>query len=333
MKPVDAILLLSFGGPESTEDVVPFLRRVTAGRGVPDNRLQEVAKQYESNGGKSPINEQNRLLLDAVRQELANRGTTLPMYFGNRNWHPLVEETVAKMQADGVEHAACFVTSAFSSYSGCRQYKEDIARAQSVIDNAPTITKVRQFFNHPGFINAMAENLKAALDAMGESKEEAVVAFTAHSIPTALASTCRYQAQLDEAARLVMKAAGAANNFDVVFQSRSGAPQTPWLEPDINDHLHKLHANGHGSVVIAPLGFISDHQEVIYDLDTVAMATASSLGLVAQRVPTVGVAPSFVRGVADLLEEVIHNRAPAALGSLGVVGCQGPACCPAPMRH
>lgn len=333
MTAVDAVLYLSFGGPESMQDVMPFLERVTAGRNIPTERIAEVASQYEATGGKSPINDQNREVIAAVGRELTTRGVDLPIYFGNRNWDPLIEDTLKQMSADGVQHAACFVTSAFSSYSGCRQYKQDIERAQRTIGkDAPTITKVRQFFNHPGFIESMAANLRESLKDLGNHQYDAAIAFTAHSIPLVMAETSRYEAQLQEAARLILNSCGLNNRFDVVFQSRSGPPSVPWLQPDISDHLRAISAEGFTAVAIAPLGFVTDHQEVRYDLDVLAMQTAEELGLKATRVPSVGKSKPFIEAIGDLLMEVIDGQAPKTCGSMGVVSCLGPTCCPPPSR-
>ncbi len=302
--PYDALLVLSFGGPERSADVVPFLRNVTAGRNVPDERLVEVAKQYELFGGRSPINDQCRSLISALTTELADHAIQLPIYWGNRNWEPFLSDTVQQMASDGIKRAAVFVTSAFGSYSGCRQYRENLVEAQSQVDGAPQLEKLRLFYNHPGFIEPLANNLIASL--AERPVPDRRIVFTAHSIPSSMAQSCSYQAQLEEAARLVVIQADLDPEFDLVFQSRSGPPSMPWLEPDVNDHLHHLASRGTTAVAVVPLGFISDHMEVLFDLDTQAADTASELGLDYIRVPTVGVAPRFISMIRELLQEQIN---------------------------
>ncbi len=322
----DALLLLSFGGPEHPDDVLPFLRNVTRGRNVPDERLAEVAEQYALFGGRSPINDQCRALKSAIEADLAASGLDLPVYWGNRNWHPFLADTVEQMAADGIERALVFVTSAFGSYSGCRQYREDLAGAtESVGDRAPELTKLRLYFNHPGFIEPLAENLSRSLAASTEATGDRAIVFTAHSIPTSMAAGCDYESQLVEAARLVATAAGATDRWDVVYQSRSGPPAIPWLEPDVNDHLADLADRGVERVVIVPLGFVSDHMEVMFDLDTQARETAARLGLSFTRVPTVGTDPRFVAMVRQLIEERLAD------GPRLVIGTQAawPDLCPA----
>jgi len=342
---VDAFLLLSFGGPLGPEDVMPFLRRVTQGRGVPDERLAEVAAHYQHFGGVSPITAQNEALVAAIGSELSHRGTDLPMYFGNRNWHPFVEDTVARMAADGVRHALVLTTSATGSYSGCRQYREDLARATAVVNgqgpgSAPALTKLRHYFDLPGFIEANANAVRTALRELGpDLADEARLIFTAHSIPLSMNETAGpsgglYLAQHQATARLVAEAVrGAGAQFDLVWQSRSGSPQVPWLEPDINDHLRQLATTGQRAVVVAPTGFISDHVEVVWDLDKQAQATAGELGLHMRRAATAGVDPAFVSGLVDLIEEQLTGREPAFSSELGICGWQCPSdCCPAPVR-
>jgi ferrochelatase len=313
-----AVLVLSFGGPEGPDDVMPFLRQVTRGRDVPDERLAVVASQYQQFGGRSPINDQNRALIEALRVELEASGHDLPIYWGNRNWHPFVNETVATMAADGITEGLVFATSAFGSYSGCRQYQEDLRRASETTGpDAPTLEKLRLFYNHPGFIEPMAANLAALMTAEHLGARARIV-FTAHSIPQSMASSCDYTTQLEEAAALVMSAAGIGEGFDLVFQSRSGPPSIPWLEPDINDHLVELDHGGISEVVVVPLGFISDHMEVIFDLDTQAKATADRLGMTMHRVPTVGAHPRFVTMIRELIEErLTPGRQRLALGRFG----------------
>ena len=316
----DALLVVSFGGPEGTDDVMPFLANVLRGRNVPESRMREVAHHYELFGGVSPINEQNRRLIAAVRAELEARGPRLPVYWGNRNWGPFLADALAQMRADGVGRALAFVTSAYSSYSGCRQYREDIERARAEVGaGAPAVDKLRVFYNHPGFVGPNAENLRAALGQIpADRRDRARVAFTAHSIPLSMSEGCDYHAQLNETCRLV--AAGAdAERWRLVFQSRSGPPAQPWLEPDICDHLRALRAEGVRDVVVHPVGFISDHMEVIYDLDTEARQVAEEIGLNLIRAATVGTHPEFVSMIRELITErtdggAVERRALGAFG-------------------
>ena len=284
---------------------MPFLRNVTRGRNVPDERLAEVATQYEQFGGRSPINDQCRDLIGALKTELAANGPDLPIYWGNRNWQPFVEDTVATMATDGIANALVFTTSAFGSYSGCRQYRQDLQRAaEAAGPNAPRLQKLRLFYNHPGFIEPLAQNLVGAIGADQPNPDTHRVVFTAHSIPATMAAACSYETQLNEAAGLTMAAAGYDGlPFDLVYQSRSGPPHIPWLTPDINDHLAKLSADGIGAVTIVPIGFVSDHMEVMFDLDTQAAETAADLGLELTRVPTVGIAPRFITMIRELIAE------------------------------
>ncbi len=292
---------------------MPFLRNVTRGRGVPDERLAVVARQYALFGGRSPLNDQCRELLAALRAELDTHGIDLPLYWGNRNWNPFLADTVAAMAADGVTEALVLATSAFGTYSGCRQYREDLERAAAAVNGdgsgpgAPRMSKLRLFYNHPGFIEAAADRLVAALSGEAPAAGDRLV-FTAHSIPRSMAAGCSYAEQLSEAAGLVVEAAGWAGiPHDIVFQSRSGPAQVPWLGPDVNDHLRALAAaGGTDRVVLVPLGFLSDHMEVVFDLDTQARATAAELGLELVRVPTVGSHPRFVAGLRELIEERLH---------------------------
>ncbi|WP_375475901.1 ferrochelatase [uncultured Jatrophihabitans sp.] len=339
----DALLVLSFGGPEGPDDVMPFLRNVTAGRGIPDVRLVEVAAHYQHFDGVSPINEQNRALIAALRIEFAENGIGLPIYWGNRNWAPFATEAVAEMRADGVRRALVFATSATSSYSGCRQYREDMARAQRETgDDAPELVKLRHFFDHPGFIAANADGLRAALARLpAELRDDARLVFTAHSIPTSMNDTsgpCAdglYARQQLETARLVAEAVrGAGAEFDLAWQSRSGPPQVPWLEPDVNDHVRELAARGARAVVVAPTGFVSDHIEVRWDLDNEAAETAAELNLAFARAATANTHPAFVSAIRELVEERLSGAAPRALGRLGLCGVDCPTgCCPAPQRR
>jgi ferrochelatase len=311
----DAVLLLSFGGPEGMDDVLPFLENVTRGRGVPRERLLEVAHHYERFAGVSPINEQNRALIDALEPELRARGVELPIYFGNRNWHPFLTDTLREMHDDGVRRALAVLTSAYSSYSGCRQYREDLFRAQEEVGpNAPEVPRLRMFFNHPGFVEANVDRVRAALSTLPDGPVH--IAFTAHSIPVAMAKGCAYEVQLRETARLVAEAVGV-DDWAVVYQSRSGPPHVPWLEPDVSTHLAALADRGMRTVVLAPTGFISDHVEVLYDLDVEARETAERLGLTVARAETAGTHPAFVAGLAGaIVERITEGAGRAAIGRL-----------------
>ncbi len=298
----DAVLVVSFGGPEGMDDVIPFLENVTRGRNVPRERLDEVAHHYELFDGVSPINGQNRALIAALRSELDEHGIGLPIYFGNRNWDPLLADTLREMAADGIERALAFLTSAYSSYSGCRQYREDIFNAQQAVGPAaPEVLRTRAFFNHPGWIDANADHVRSALASFGDGSG-VHLAFTAHSIPTAMARVCRYEDQLRESARLVADAVGVSDTA-VVYQSRSGPPHVPWLEPDILDHLEATAQRGVKKVVISPIGFVSDHLEVLYDLDVEARDRARELDLELVRASSASTHPSFVAMIRSLIEE------------------------------
>ena len=332
----DALLLLSFGGPERPEDVIPFLENVLRGRNVPRERLMQVSEHYYSFGGKSPINDQNRALISAIAAEFSRQGPTLPVYWGNRNWHPLLADTLRQMTDDGVRRALAFVTSAYSSYSGCRQYLDDIEVAREQVgSDAPEVHKLRVFFNHPGFIGPMAENVRTALSQLPEAEREAAeLVYTAHSIPLSMAQSSRYVEQLKEAARLVSRELGR-DRWTLVYQSRSGPPSQPWLEPDICDFLRELAASGRSRAsVVAPIGFISDHLEVVYDLDTEARAVAEEAGLKMVRAATVGVHPDFVRMIRELVLERLDENVPRrSLGDLGLRPDVCPSdCCPRPQR-
>ena len=331
----DAVLVVSFGGPERSEDVIPFLENVVRGRGVPRDRLLEVAEHYYSFGGRSPINDQNRALISALREELAAKGPHLPIYFGNRNWHPMLPDTLRTMARDGVRRALAIVTSAFSSYSGCRQYRENIVDAIAAVgDSAPRVDKIRAFFNHPGFILSMAGRVRAALSKFGASdRAGARLLFTAHSIPLSMAHTCDYVAQLREASRLVSEQVGN-DNWELVFQSRSGPPTQPWLEPDICDRIDSLGAEGLTHVCAVPIGFLSDHVEVAYDLDSEAAARANAAGISLVRAETVGTCPVFVSAVADLIRERVQDGSErSCIGEWPAWPDECPAdCCPRPQR-
>ena len=303
----DALLVLSFGGPEGEADVLPFLENVTRGRNVPRERLLEVAEHYLHFGGISPINAQNRSLIAALEKELATHGPALPIYFGNRNWHPFVTDTLVQMRQDGVRRALVFVTSAFSSWSGCRQYREDVIRALETLggDEGPVFDKIRVFYNHPGFIEPMIELTEAALEQIPAPRRDAAeIVFTAHSIPSEMARHCAYELQLMDAARIIAGALGT-ERYRLAYQSRSGSPRVPWLEPDILAELTALHAADVSDVVVVPLGFVSDHMEVLFDLDHEAMEHAAGLGMTMIRAGTVGTHPRFVTMIRELIEERI----------------------------
>ena len=325
--PYDAILIVSFGGPEGMDDVMPFLENVLRGRNVPRERMLGVAKHYELFGGVSPINGQNRKLIAALERELETNGPHLPVYFGNRNWHPLLAETLGKMRDHGVKDALAFVTSAYSSYSSCRQYLEDIERARAALGaDAPRVEKLRAFYNHPGFIEANLANIQTALERIPqEQRAEAQLVFTAHSIPESMARNCDYEAQLQETSSLVAAALGT-EKWKLVFQSRSGSPAQPWLGPDVCDYLRELPATGIKDAVVAPIGFVSDHMEIIYDLDTEAMALCRELGLNMIRAATAGTHPAFIAMIRELIMERIDPETPRR--SLGINGPRGNACQP-----
>jgi protoporphyrin/coproporphyrin ferrochelatase len=336
MPAYDAFLLVSFGGPEGPDDVMPFLRNVTRGRGVPPERLAEVAEHYRAFGGVSPINSQCRDLLAAVRADFAAGGLSLPLYWGNRNWSPYLADTVRAMAADGVHRALAFVTSAYSSYPSCRQYLDDIERARAAAGpRAPRIDKIRRFFNHPGFIEPFADHARAALARLpGDVREEAHLVFTAHSIPVAMAEASgpsggrRYVAELTEAAHLIAeRIVGSRHPWTLAYQSRSGPPSVPWLEPDVRDHLAELAKSGTTAVVVVPVGFVSDHMEVRHDLDVEAARTAESLGLAFARAATPGTHPRFASMITELVRERMGGGQAAALGTMGVPSHVCPADC------
>jgi ferrochelatase len=331
--PYDALMLVSFGGPEKPDDVVPFLENVTRGRGIPRERLEEVGEHYFLFGGRSPINDQNREFLAAIREDLRASGLDLPVYWGNRNWDPYLTDTVRQMKEDGVRRAACLVTSAYSSYSGCRQYRENLADAvASVGEGAPRLDRLRHYFNHPGFVEPMVDATLAALAELDEDvRHDAHILFVTHSIPLAMndasgpdggAYVAQHRSVAETIGEHVRQETGHRYASELVYCSRSGAPHVPWLEPDVNDHLESLARKGVPGVVLVPIGFVSDHMEVVYDLDTEARATAEKLELGFVRAATAGVDPRFVRMVRDLLlERAAVERgeevARATEGSLG----------------
>jgi ferrochelatase len=341
MPDYDAFLLLSFGGPEGPDEVMPFLENVTRGRGIPPERLAEVAEHYQAYGGVSPINGQCRDMLAAIKAA----GLDLPAYWGNRNWHPFLEDTVRQMADDGVRRAVAFVTSAYSSYSACRQYRDDIERAVEAIGpRSPKIDKIRPYFNHPGFIEPFAANTAAALATLpADVRDDARLVFTAHSVPVGMAAVSgsvsagtampqavggRYAAELAEAARLItQRVRGESAGFDLVWQSRSGPPSAPWLEPDICDHLRALASDGVSAAVVVPVGFVSDHMEVIHDLDTEARSVAESLGMGFARAAAPGSSQRFAQMVRELVAERTAGEPGEALGAFGPAAGDCPADC------
>jgi len=349
MPDYDAFLLVSFGGPEGPGEVMPFLRNVTRGRGIPDERLAAVAEHYYAVGGVSPINQQCRDLIAALREQFPAAGLDLPIYWGNRNWDPYLTGTVATMAADGVRRAVAFVTSAYSSFSSCRQYLDDLDRARAEVPGAPVIDKVRRYFNHPGFIEPFAAGARAALEQLPPAaREQAPLVFTAHSVPLTMATASgphqadgtpvagppggRYVEELTEACRLIAeRVPGSGRPWQLVYQSRSGPPSQPWLEPDVLDHLGDLAKQGAPGAVIVPVGFVSDHMEVKHDLDTEAAEVAGDLGLPLARAATPWYHPQFRELVIDLVRERLEDRPDAdraALGSLGPSTDQcPPGCC------
>lgn len=318
--PYDSFLLVSFGGPEGPEDVTPFLENVLRGKNVPRERMLQVVEHYQQFGGVSPINEQNRQLIAAVREEFRRTGIELPIYWGNRNWHPLLPDALRQMRDDGRRRALAFFTSMFSSYSGCRQYRENIAGAQEQVgEGTPAVEKIRFGFNHPGFIEAVTERTAAAIEQLAAiDANDVTILFTAHSVPQSMADHCDYEKQLRESCRLVGDGI-TCRDWRLVFQSRSGPPQQAWLEPDICDAISAGQATGaFRAVVIVPLGFISDHIEVLFDLDSEALQLCERLGLPARRAATVGTHPAFVRMIAQLvLERLEPTGDRPALGDLG----------------
>jgi ferrochelatase len=315
----DALLLVSFGGPEGRADVLPFLENVLRGKNVPRARMLEVAEHYYRFDGVSPINQQNRELIAALAAELTKLGPNLPIYWGNRNWHPLLTDTLRRMAGDGVRRALALVTSAYSSYSSCRQYREDIDRACAALGpTAPAVDKIRPYFNHPGLIETFVARVREALSAVPPARHATTrLVFTAHSIPSAMAATCEYERQLGEVVRLVTQTVGGFPAA-LVYQSRSGPPSQPWLAPDIGDHLREVHAGGETTdVVVVPIGFMSDHMEVVYDLDCEARELCESLGLHMVRARTPGTHPRYLAALRELIRERTDDAERQAVGQLG----------------
>jgi ferrochelatase len=314
----DALLYVSFGGPERPEDVMPFLDNVVRGRDVPRERLLEVAEHYYDNGGRSPINGHNRALIAALEASLADAGVDLPILWGNRNWDPDLTDALEQARAAGHDRLLAFVTSAYSSYSGCRQYREDLATAQAEVGSPATIDKIRVFFNHPGFVVAQTDHVREALATLDATvRDTARLVFVTHSLPTAMARHSDYVAQHYEAARLVAAGLDQRHDWDLVYCSRSGPPQVPWLEPDVGDHLAHLRKDGVEAVVVVPIGFVADHMEVIHDLDVEAREVADDVGLAMARAGTVGTHPAFVAGVRDLILERLRGAPRQAAGTMG----------------
>lgn len=333
----DAIVVVGFGGPEKPDDVIPFLENVLRGRNVPRERMLEVAEHYYHFGGVSPINEQTRELIDALRPELESSGIALPVYWGNRNWHPMLEDTFQQMSDNGVRRALALVLAAYGSYSSCRQYKEDIERAQAAVNGpVPQVDKIRLFYNHPDFIAANVDHLRQALNELpAEARDSAQIAFTAHSIPNSMAAGCGYVEQLHETCRLIAEALEwNSDRWALVYQSRSGRPQDPWLEPDICDYVRTLKDEGASGVVIAPIGFLSDHMEVMFDLDEEARDVCREIDLPMTRARTVGVHPTFITMLRKLMQERIDPQVEhEAIGQFGPREQCPPGCCPPPPRR
>ncbi len=321
----DALLVLSFGGPEGEDDVIPFLENVTRGRGIPRERLAEVGEHYYHFGGVSPINQQNRELIKNIEAELASRGYDLPVYFGNRNWHPFAEDAAKQLQADGRTNVLVFATSAWGGYSACRQYDEDIVRMREITPEI-TYTKLWQFFGKSKFVNLVAKYVRQAVINAGD--KPGAVLFTAHSVPQAADDAAGgpddanlYSRQVEDAAKLVARRADIFD-YEVVWQSRSGNPATPWLEPDVVDRVRELHEQeGIEHVVVVPIGFITDHMEVVWDLDTELKQACDEMGVTLDRVPTVGLDPEFASLVVDLCERVAVKVAPESISMVTMQGC------------
>ena len=333
----DSIIIISFGGPERMEDVAPFLENVVRGKNVPSERLALVAHHYELVSGKSPVNEQMRHLVAALQEDLRVHGLSLPVYWGNRNWHPYLSDTLAGMQKEGRKKALAFVTSAYSSYSSCRQYLEDIRQARETAGkNAPQIDKIRSYYNHPLFVETDTDHLLSTVSEIADGKKaEMSVAFTAHSIPLSMGGCSRYAAQLEEICALVAAKAGV-EKWQLVYQSRSGPPAAPWLGPDILEHIRKLASESVKHLVIHPLGFVHDNLEIIYDLDYEAQALCAQLGMTMLRVRTACTGAKFV----TLMRELIAERVKATterpfLGTMGPLpdNCLPDCCLPDPGKR
>lgn len=317
-KKFDAIYVVSFGGPEGQDEVMPFLENVLRGKNVPHERMLEVAEHYKHFGGVSPINEQNRNLIDAIKEELASENIDLPVYWGNRNWHPMIQDSLEEMKADGIKCALAFFTSIYSCYSGCRQYRENIMEAQEAIGpDAPEVHKLRMAFNHPLYIEASVDRVRHAFEQIPEERRSKTrFIFTAHSIPLSMAEGCKYSTQLNEACRLIMEAMGSFQ-WDLVYQSRSGPPSQPWLEPDVCDFIENLKKEEDvQDILIMPVGFVSDHMEVLFDLDTEAKELCEELGVNMVRAESVGVHPKFISMIRELILERTSGTEKRAIGNM-----------------
>lgn len=338
----DALLVVGFGGPEGPDEVLPFLRRVTAGRGIPDERLVEVGAHYEHFGGVSPINEFHRRLLRDLTPSVQQRWPGTAVYWANRNSEPYLPDVVEQMTRDGVSAPVALVTSAYSSYSGCRQYRENLETARRLVSGSPPIPKVRPYFDHPALVDLWEELIAADVAAIGGDPASTLILFSTHSIPTAAAhragpgGTDAYERQHQELGEVLLgrlrERFGSALSGDLCYQSRSGPPSQPWLEPDVSDRLRQARAGGITHVVLVPLGFISDHIEVLWDLDTVALADAAQEGLVARRTPTVGEHPAFAEAVLEILAEYFEAAPARACTRAGPTPsvCPADCCLPAP---
>ena len=314
----DAFFLVSFGGPEGKDDVMPYLENVLRGKNVPRERMLEVAEHYYHFDGISPINQQNRDLLEAVKEDFAKHDIDLPVYWGNRNWHPMIVDSMEQMKRDGIQKALSFFTNGYSCYSGCRQYRENIADAQASIgEGAPEVHKTRMFFNHPAYIEASVDRVRDALNKIPQDRQgQARILFTAHSIPNSMADYCKYSTQLTESCKLIMESLPGIE-WELVYQSRSGPPQQPWLEPDVCDRIEELHeATQIKDLVIHPVGFVSDHMEVMFDLDTEAKELCDKLDISMQRSLAVGVHPKFIEMIRELVLERIQGAEKKAIGEM-----------------
>jgi protoporphyrin/coproporphyrin ferrochelatase len=332
----DALLFVSFGGPEGPDDVIPFLENVLRGKNVPRARMLEVAEHYNHFGGISPINEHCRQLINALAAELEHHNIDLPIFWGNRNWKPMLPDTLREVKQAGARRVLAFVTSAYSGYSGCRQYLENIAAAQAESDATDVeVHKLRVFYNHPDFVEVNALNVQSAISELNSAPDQDVhVAFTAHSIPNSMADTSDYVQQLTETCRLVAERLQLpANGWSLVYQSRSGRPQDPWLEPDVCDHLRELANSGVQQVVLSPVGFLSDHIEVLYDLDDEARAVCREIGIRMNRAATPGTHPVFVQMIRKLIQERLQEATRECIGQFECSHdvCSSD-CCPAPRR-
>lgn len=313
----DALILVAFGGPEGPDDVMPFLENVLRGRDVPRERMLEVSEHYKAFGGVSPINQDNRRLISLLEDALADHEMTIPIYFGNRNWHPMLADTLQQMKEDGVKRALAIVTSGYSSYSSCRQYRENLEVARMAVGpGAPKVDKLRVFFNHPGFIESMTACAARALGRVDQERRAGCeLLFSAHSIPISMAQGCSYSVQLEEVSRLVSGELGA-KNWRLVYQSRSGSPHQPWLEPDIRDAIGESAGRGVSDIVVVPVGFISAHMEVLFDIDTEARKICDELGVKMVRADTVGHEPRFIEMLCELIGERVRGDSPVAVGNL-----------------